>query len=65
MADDDKVAEDKGAAGSAKPRRPAAKKAEPAPAPAPTPESIGIEGVIRVGGHTLTEDGWTTEEEKD
>ncbi len=58
--------DDKGA-GTGKPRPQVAKKAAaPAKKAAePTPESIGIEGVIRVGGHIITDDGWTPEHPQD
>ena len=64
MAEDEKVATGSGeGAGSERPR-PAAKKAsaKKAAEKAPEPKPIGIEPVIRVGGHVITDDGWTPEE---
>lgn len=53
----------KGSTGTGSKRPRPASPAKEAEAPQPTPESIGIEGVIRVGGHVITDDGWTPEED--
>jgi hypothetical protein len=44
-------------------KRPRPQAAKPAEAKAEGPGPIGVEPVIRVGGHVITDDGWTPEEE--
>lgn len=54
-------------AGSKRPRPASpAKEPEAEAAPAPTPESIGIEGVVRVGGHHLDDErGWVPDSDEE